>query len=144
VSDEAVPRFGVAEPGAEYYVRPGAYGVLLGRDALLAVVRAPRGFHLPGGGSEPGESPEETLAREALEEAGLRVVDPERIREAWEYVHAADGRHYRIQGVFLRGRAEASGEPGRERDHRLVWMTAEEALDRLTPGSHRWAVARRA
>ncbi|MGN6101203.1 MAG: NUDIX domain-containing protein [Devosia sp.] len=34
------------------------------------------GWHLPGGGVEPGESAAESAAREVLEESGYRVTEP--------------------------------------------------------------------
>jgi len=58
-----------------------AYGILI-RDGEVALVRSSNPNHqpplwwLPGGGIDFGESPEETLTREFLEETGLRVKNP--------------------------------------------------------------------
>ena len=58
-----------------------AYGILV-HQGSVALVRSSNPNHvpplwwLPGGGIDFGESPEETLIREFLEETGLRVTDP--------------------------------------------------------------------
>lgn len=48
--------------------------VVLGEQGLLLSVRSDlRGWELPGGRPEPGETDEEAVAREVLEETGVRV-----------------------------------------------------------------------
>jgi 8-oxo-dGTP pyrophosphatase MutT (NUDIX family) len=67
------PVFGRAPLEGAAVVRPSAYGLIVDGSARLAVVRAPQGHFLPGGGIEPGEEPHQALVREAGEECGLRV-----------------------------------------------------------------------
>ncbi len=53
-------------------------------------------FNLPGGGTEPGESYEETLRRELLEELNMRVLDFEPI--GYQINVAPDGeKHYQLR-----------------------------------------------
>jgi 8-oxo-dGTP pyrophosphatase MutT (NUDIX family) len=57
----------------------GVYGIWLNPRARVVVVRKARGpylglLDLPGGRPEPGESAEETLRRELLEECGVQVA----------------------------------------------------------------------
>ena len=62
-----------------------AYGILI-RDGAVALVRSSNPRHdpplwwLPGGGINFGESPEETLIREVLEETGVQVTAPTLLR----------------------------------------------------------------
>src|SRR5260370_40751664 len=61
--------FGSCLKGVRYTERPAAYAVVGGEHNTVAAVRGTSGMiGLPGGGSLPGETPEETLVREVREE----------------------------------------------------------------------------
>jgi 8-oxo-dGTP diphosphatase len=66
--------FGVRSEGERWVIRPSAYGLLEDQDGRIAVVRSQDGIFLPGGGIEIGETPQEAIRREALEECGLVVL----------------------------------------------------------------------
>src|SRR5205823_10430944 len=68
-----LPVFGARVEGLPYVVRPSAYALVRNAEGALAVVRTPRGVHLPGGGIEAGETAAQTVERETREEAGLVV-----------------------------------------------------------------------
>jgi 8-oxo-dGTP diphosphatase len=69
-------------------VRRGAVAVIV-RDSRLLIIRrsqlvlAPGLFCFPGGGIEPGETEQQALVRELLEELGCTVTPLERL---WEYI----------------------------------------------------------
>lgn len=48
------------------------------QNGLVGVAQCERGLFLIGGGIEEGESPEQTIRRDALEETGRRVILPAR------------------------------------------------------------------
>jgi 8-oxo-dGTP pyrophosphatase MutT (NUDIX family) len=54
-------------------------------------------YKLPGGGIEPGESKEEALVRETLEETGLRII-PESIKEYGYVLRKQKGKQ---EDVFI-------------------------------------------
>lgn len=59
-------------------LRPAAYGLVASERGILLTelserTHAPGWWNLPGGGLDPGESPEEALVREVAEETGQRV-----------------------------------------------------------------------
>jgi 8-oxo-dGTP diphosphatase len=66
----------LAEPDPGRGQRFGAYGVVTDPDARILLTRIATGYpgagrwHLPGGGTDHGELPEDALARELLEETG--------------------------------------------------------------------------
>lgn len=59
-------------------------GVLVRNDRVLLVHNERDEWELPGGRLEPGETPEQTVAREITEETGLSV-DVAEILDAWVY-----------------------------------------------------------
>jgi 8-oxo-dGTP pyrophosphatase MutT (NUDIX family) len=68
--------------------RDAAYAVIRSGDGRVAVVREDRRWFLPGGGSLAGETPEQTVAREVLEECGRRARGLQRIGDAIQYFYA--------------------------------------------------------
>lgn len=139
---EDVLTFGEAVPGAEYIFRPGGYVVIQNPQNEIAVVAAPQGIALPGGGQETGESAADAAKREAHEECGLRINLKEQIGVADELVYSnSEKKYYRKHCVFFR--AEVVGRDGDgEADHQLIWMTPKVAKARLRHQSQVWAVAK--
>src|SRR5438477_12893457 len=58
------PCFGEKIVGQEYQHRPGAYGIIFDSDQRIAVMETPKGYYLPGGAIDRGETPEQALERE--------------------------------------------------------------------------------
>ena len=83
--------------------RPAAYAVILERGCIL-LTHSPRGvsmgragWTLPGGGMEPGESPEQTAVREVYEETGYRVRTETLLGADSRYHHESRGRSGRAR-----------------------------------------------
>ena len=57
----------------------GVYGVIIENNKIVLIKKARGGykgkFDLPGGGMEHGETKEDTLKREIMEEAGLHIIN---------------------------------------------------------------------
>ena len=136
-------QFGTPDPGVTYKPRTGAYGILLrdGRLACAQIGYTKFTYDLPGGGVDPGETPDQALRREFLEETGLEVKPGLLAAEFNHYWIHDDGTPYNnhclIHEVELvRERPEAKTE----KDHELVWLPPLEVLKRLKNEGYAWAV----
>src|SRR6185436_12908353 len=112
--------FGERVDGESYVVRPSAYALIEDDEGRFAVVAAPMGWFLPGGGIEAGETPEQAIAREALEECGL-VVDPgPRIAEAIQLVYSArEDVYFEKPSLFVRATVVDTRISQASDDHQL-------------------------
>lgn len=57
----------------EYFIRPTAKGFVLDNQNNICLISINEFYGLPGGGIEPGETPEEAFVRECKEEIGCDV-----------------------------------------------------------------------
>jgi 8-oxo-dGTP diphosphatase len=136
-----VPEFGQRIAGRHYRLRPGAYAVVFNAERRVAVMRTSGGCYLPGGGSEPGESPETTLRREVREECGREIDVVRPIGEAIEYVGSeVSGDGFVKRGAFFEAVFGPVSIVPVEADHTLTWLTPGEAAAVLSNRSHAWAV----
>lgn len=136
-----VPVFGSPPVEGGAVVRPSAYGVVVGDDGRIAVVRTPRGVYLPGGGMDAGETAADAVVREVREETGLRVVAGAWSIRAVEHVYSADEwTHFEKRSTFIDARVDGSAMPPAETDHALEWLAPEAAAAHLTHPGHRWSV----
>jgi 8-oxo-dGTP pyrophosphatase MutT (NUDIX family) len=113
--------------------------VVRGANATVAAVAGPPGMiGLPGGGSLPGESSEETVVREVREELARSVRLIRRIGEATQFFYAADDHcYYEMFAVFFL--AEFSDEPSGQGEHELFWLPLVDARAAFFHESHAWA-----
>ena len=129
--------FGVADRRERYSEREAAYAVVLDADRRVAVVRGQRGLFLPGGGVEAGESPEEALLRESLEECGRPLEILRAIGRAIQYCHGESGP-FRAYHRFFEARFQ--GPTPRPGEYPLSWVHIDEASLWFRYESHVWAV----
>jgi 8-oxo-dGTP pyrophosphatase MutT (NUDIX family) len=78
----------------------GIKGLILNEGKFLAmhkVSSVDKFYELPGGRMEYGETIEETLQRELLEETGLKVK-PVRLLDTWNYIN--EEKQHQVAGVI--------------------------------------------
>jgi 8-oxo-dGTP pyrophosphatase MutT (NUDIX family) len=132
---EHAPRFVFGPHSQSRTMRPCAYGLVRDTAGRVAVVRAPDGVFLPGGGLEPGETPEAAVIREALEECGWRVRVGRRVAVAVQLTPSFEkpSSFYEIEILHDTG---AALEPG----HTTLWLAPADAAQALFHESHAWAL----
>jgi len=131
---------------AELLWRPSIYAVLTQSQSVLLVPQKDRGFDLPGGGVELGESLSEAAVREVKEETGLDI-DPGPIvavREAffvWAPADPAARVAYQclmfyITATVIGGNLTTDGFDSRERhDADMARWISLDALDTVKVAS---------
>lgn len=78
----------------------GVRGVVLRGDEVLLVRHGyTKGWHLPGGGVEPGETFEQALAKELLEEGNVRVTGAPKLHALFQNRHASARDHVAVYVV---------------------------------------------
>lgn len=133
--------FGEKLAAQDYRPRPGSYAVILDGAGRVALMRTLKGLFLPGGGADPGETPDAALRREMREEFGGEVAEARPLGCAVEYVHAPGEGYFAKECSFFRVDLSLCPERAGEADHELVWVDAAFAMDRLVHRSQAWAVS---
>lgn len=115
------------ESEVHYEDRPGAYGILIDGDNLVAVIKMDTSYFLPGGGIEDGESTDGCLSREIKEELGSKVLEYKAVGEAIEHIYSPNTRkHYKIHGFYFRiANYIAIHAP---LNHTVCWVDSSDAL----------------
>ncbi|MEW9553955.1 NUDIX hydrolase [Nonomuraea sp. NPDC050783] len=118
----------------------------LGRTLMTCVDRAGRGWDIPGGHLEPGESALEAAVRELREETGLRLPAAALSPFAWQRIEllAEPPAGYRYPSLaymaMFRATVPGPGAPARppagSESTRAAWLPRAE-IERLCP-DHTW------
>jgi ADP-ribose pyrophosphatase YjhB (NUDIX family) len=78
----------------------GVRGVVLRGDEVLLVRHGyTKGWHLPGGGVEPGETFEQAMAKELLEEANVRLTGAPKLHALFQNQNASARDHVAVYVV---------------------------------------------
>ncbi|MBC7253443.1 MAG: NUDIX domain-containing protein [Actinobacteria bacterium] len=109
----------------------------------MAIIKTRRGYFLPGGGVDTGESDIDALKREILEETGCQASILTELGEAVEYIKAySEKKHYQIRSRFYGVQLGSKVREGIEKGEQLVWLRKEDAVTLLKPGGQVWVVQR--
>jgi 8-oxo-dGTP diphosphatase len=139
---QPIRRFGVMDSQWNYRLRPGAYALVTAPARKMFIVKHKGCFYLPGGGIDPGETPEIALQREFLEETGHTIKNAKMFRQM-QHV----SRRYRRQRLYLKHEYIFTAEldqhisKPQELGHTLHWVSPYDACTLLEEAAQHWAVA---
>ncbi len=135
-------QFGVRVEGIDYLERLGAYGIAI-KDGAVLIEIGKLGYFLPGGGVDEGESMEQALQREFLEETGYELRSLELVGQAVEYIYLPekDFKQKKIGRCYLVELGE-KGTPTFADGHvcDTVWIPFAAIRERMYLASQWWAI----
>lgn len=136
--------FGEKIPNVAYKERAGAYGIGFDKDgkipvALASLIGGQKGYFLLGGGIESNELHCDCIVRECLEEAGLSVTPKDFICKG-DFYHFIEQGYLHGTGYFYYMEIHGVITEPTETDHLLVWLTVDEAKEKLFLPLQAWAV----
>lgn len=137
-----IPVFGDKVENVKFKSRYGVHAIVE-KNGNFCLVQAPNGaFFLPGGEIEPGESQEEALKRELIEEIGADdVIVGDFIGQANEYFYSSHrDQHYYNPAYFYSLNSFNINKAPLEDFNKVLWFTYDEAVKLLKRGSHKWGL----
>ena len=139
----AVPQFGTRQPGRDYPPRPGAHALVFNAAGEILAVEEGGYWWLPGGGLEAGETYEQGLAREMLEETGYAVEILREIGRANEFTQDPVNKKFHDKHcAFFAVRLVGASKGPQLKENHPQWLSVADALTKLYDETHRWAVKR--
>lgn len=130
--------FGIKE-NTNYIERAGAYLIPVS-EGKVGIVKTAKGYFLLGGGLDNGESHEECIRRECLEEIGYTVSVGNKICSAEMYCeYSTIGYFHPIQTYYV-GELMEQVNVAVEDDHEFLWMDYDDVVDNMYLEMQRWAL----
>jgi|ERR1700694_1121929 len=122
-------------------IRPSAYALIEDDRGRVAVVRSADGIFLPGGGIEAGETLEEAIRREGLEECGYVIQPGTWLVRAVQFSYSESEKvYFEKRSIFVEGTVLGIDLSRLEANHELIWIKPERANQFLSHMSHCWTV----
>lgn len=130
---ETTPEYGSPINGVTYSERPSAYALILNSNKELAMLKTQRGYYLPGGGIEAGETPVEALEREVIEETGYLLSIHRSLGRANQFIYSRSrAAHWKKIGHFYMATLVKKISTPIETDQELIFMPINNAVEFLT------------
>lgn len=130
-----------ADENKQYVKRLGAYGIIINDDNQIAVAKVDKRYFLPGGGVEGGESLEECLRRECLEEIGAEISIIDNFARGNCYFYSTTrNAHMESLGHFFTCKIDRLLDIESEESHELVWLDIDQAIKLLYLDNQKEAV----
>ncbi len=131
--------FGNKEPNTHYPTRIGSYIIPI-RDGKVAVVKTPRGYMFIGGGIENGETDEDCILRESLEETGYNAILGEYIGCAESYGYFTNAGNLHLVQRYYVGELDEYKTSPIDNDHTLAWVAYDELKNNMLLDMQNWGL----
>jgi 8-oxo-dGTP diphosphatase len=131
-----LPVFGIRKPERDVVLRTGIYGVVTDIDGKILIVKNKLGKFLPGGGVQDGETHEETLRREFLEETGYSINIKRKLETLSWYIDTPVEYFKQVfnTGIFYEVELKKRVSLELEANHEIMFVDGEAATDMYSDG----------
>ncbi len=126
-----MPVFGIRKPERRVVLRTGAYGIVTNINGKVMIIQNKLGKFLPGGGLMPGESYEEALHREFLEETGYEIIVKRKLETLSWYIDTPVEWFMQVfnTGIFYEVELVKRVNTDIEEGHEILFVDGESATD---------------
>jgi 8-oxo-dGTP diphosphatase len=134
--------FGQQLKTEQYIDRPGAYAILLNDAEEICLINEKGRYTLPGGGSDPGESLEETVSREVKEETGYDIKIINTLDYAIQYCLAKGEGYFKKECTYFECKVSGNLQSEYESGQYPEWFEPRVALEKLLieDDAHSWVL----
>lgn len=115
----------------KYRKRPGAYAIITRSEDKKIAIGATEDYFLLGGGIENGETAQEALRREIIEETGYSIKNVVLFDEVVAYADGKEKGPLYIEATIYIAEFDKYEKEKIEKDHRLLWVDAKDYVSKL-------------
>lgn len=105
----------------------------------MLAVEFERWLYLPGGATEEGESPEDALRREFMDETGYSLLGAKPLPGADQFVLTTKGECFRKECSFFIVHVNLASNPPGQPNHLVRWLPLPEGLGHFAEEASRYA-----
>ena len=137
-----IRQYGRKIQGVSYLERPGAYALIVNdKNEVAMLVDVDGKYHLPGGGIQDNESPQEAVKREAVEEVALNIIIKKELGSAKQYCYSSVlDKHINKICMYFLVRDFWASDKCVIAEHDVLWINIDQAEALLEHESHSWGV----
>lgn len=124
-------QIGEKKQDISYATRQCSYGIVLGENNTVGIIEVEEGYFLIGGGIEKGETKEEALKREVIEEAGYTIKEINPFLEVIASYKDEERGYLEVTAYCFEIRLEEKIIEPIEKDHNLIWIDPKEYTNKM-------------
>lgn len=115
----------------EYTKRPGAYAIIERKEDNKIGIVTDGDFFFLGGGIEKGETEEDALRRELIEESGYSIKNIHKFDEVGSYIYAEKRGYIEVIAYVYTAEFDKKIAEPIEKDHTVLWVNSKDYVGKM-------------